>query len=119
VEVKRDWGFAGDYVCAMWKMLQQTQPEDFVVATGETHSVAELLQTAFGYAGLDWREHVEVDPALFRPAEVDLLVGDASKARLNLGWAPIIDFRELVRRMLECDLALSEKELSELTSKEI
>jgi GDPmannose 4,6-dehydratase len=119
VEVRRDWGFAGDYVCAMWKMLQQTEPDDFVVATGETHSVAELLQAAFGYAGLDWREHVEVDPALFRPAEVDLLVGDASKARLNLGWAPIVGFRELVRRMLECDLALSEKELSELTSKEI
>jgi len=101
---KRDWGFAGDYVEAMWLMLQRDTPDDYVVATGETHSVREFLEEAFSYAGLDWREHVVVDPKFFRPAEVDVLLGDATKARTLLGWQPRMDFRSLVRGMVDADL---------------
>ncbi len=104
LEAKRDWGFAGDYVRAMWLMLQRDKPEDYVVATGETHSVRELVEEAFGCVGLDWRKHVVQDPALIRPAEVDLLVGDPSKAKRDLGWTPAVDFRGLVRMMVEADV---------------
>jgi GDPmannose 4,6-dehydratase len=105
LDAKRDWGFAGDYVRAMWLMLQQDQPDDYVVATGETHTVRELVETAFGCVGLDWRKYVVQDPALVRPAEVDLLIGDATKARQVLGWQPRVGFTELVRMMVEADLA--------------
>jgi GDPmannose 4,6-dehydratase len=104
LEAKRDWGFAGDFVQAMWLMLQQDKPDDFVIATGETHTVRELVETAFGCVDLDWKKHVVLDPALVRPAEVDLLVGDASKARRQLGWKPAVGFAELIRRMVEADL---------------
>src|SRR5512134_880646 len=105
LDAKRDWGFAGDYVRAMWLMLQQPQPDDYVVATGETHSVEELVELAFSHAGLDWHEHVVIDPTLKRPAEVDVLRGDASKARGTLGWAPTVAFPELVRMMVDADMA--------------
>ena len=105
LDARRDWGFAGDYVEAMWLMLQQDQPDDYVVATGETHSVQELLGLAFGCVGLDAAEYVVIDPALKRPAEVDALLGDASKAKQALGWAPRVRFPELVRMMVEADLA--------------
>jgi GDPmannose 4,6-dehydratase len=105
LQARRDWGYAGDYVQAMWLMLQQEQPDDYVVATGETHSVQELVELAFGYAGLDWRRHVVIDPSLMRPAEVDLLLGDASKARHKLGWAPKLGFAELIHLMVDADLA--------------
>lgn len=104
LEAKRDWGFAGDYVRAMWLMLQQDQPDDFVVATGETHSVRELVEVAFEHVGLDWREFVVQDPRFMRPAEVDLLVGDAARARDELGWVPEVDFRGLVTMMVDADL---------------
>ena len=104
LEAKRDWGFAGDYVKAMWLMLQQEAPDDYVVATGETHSVRELVEEAFGHVGLDWRKYVAQDAALMRPAEVDLLVGDPGKARRALGWKPEVDFRGLVRMMVDADL---------------
>jgi GDPmannose 4,6-dehydratase len=106
LEARRDWGFAGDYVRAMWLMLQQDSPDDFVVATGETHSVQEFVEEAFGYVDLDWREYVRQDPRFYRPAEVDLLVGDASKAGRKLGWEPTVDFRHLVRMMVEADLKM-------------
>jgi GDPmannose 4,6-dehydratase len=105
LEAKRDWGFAGDYVEAMWLMLQQPTPDDYVVATGETHSVQEFLEEACAYAGLDWRQHVKIDPKYFRPAEVDLLLGDASKASKVLGWKPKVGFKELVRLMVDADMA--------------
>jgi GDPmannose 4,6-dehydratase len=101
---KRDWGFAGDYVRAMWLMLQQDQPDDFVVATGQTHSVREFCELAFAHVGLDYNEFVTVDQKFFRPAEVDLLVGDATKARDVLGWTPEVSFAELVRMMVDADL---------------
>src|SRR5205085_12524533 len=104
LQAQRDWGFAGDYVQAMWLMLQQERPEDYVIATGETHTVQELAEVAFDCAGLDWKKYVVQDPALVRPAEVDLLIGDASKAHQRLGWRPRVGFRELVRRMVEADL---------------
>jgi GDPmannose 4,6-dehydratase len=104
LEAKRDWGFAGDYVRAMWLMLQQPTPDDYVIATGETHSVRELVETAFACADLDWKKHVVQDPALIRPAEVDLLVGDASKARRVLGWQPQVSFGQLVQMMVDADL---------------
>jgi GDPmannose 4,6-dehydratase len=104
LDAKRDWGFAGDYVEAMWRMLQQERPDDYVVATGETHSVREFLEEAFSYAGLDWHAHVVVDPKYFRPAEVDVLLGDASKARGVLGWRPQVTFKELVRLMVDADM---------------
>ncbi|HJS59757.1 MAG TPA: GDP-mannose 4,6-dehydratase [Vicinamibacteria bacterium] len=105
LDAKRDWGFAGDYVEAMWRMLQQDEADDYVIATGSTHSVREFCEEAFGHAGLDWRKHVVVDPKYFRPAEVDLLLGDATRARSVLGWAPKVDFQGLVRLMVEADLA--------------
>jgi GDPmannose 4,6-dehydratase len=105
LEARRDWGFAGDYVQAMWLMLQQDQPDDYVVATGEAHSVEEFAALAFTAAGLDWREHVVLDPQLKRPAEVDLLLGDASKALRVLGWSRKVRFPELVRMMVDADLA--------------
>src|SRR6266568_9576561 len=104
LEARRDWGFAGDYVDAMWRMLQQARADDYVVATGEAHTVRELVEIAFGTLGLDWRQHVHEDPALLRPAEVERLVGDASKARRVLGWAPRVSFRELVEMMVRADL---------------
>ena len=100
----RDWGFAGDYVRAMWQMLQQPEPGDFVIATGESHSVQELVEIAFARLGLDWRRHVVQDPALLRPAEVDHLIGDATKARETFGWKPSVDFRGLVEMMVDADL---------------
>jgi GDPmannose 4,6-dehydratase len=105
LEARRDWGFAGDYVQAMWLMLQQEQPDDYVVATGETHSVQELVELAFSYAGLDWRRHVVLDPTLRRPAEVDLLLGDATKAHTKLGWSAKVNFPELIRLMVDADMA--------------
>ena len=110
LEAKRDWGYAGDYVEAMWMMLQHPEPEDFVIATGQTHAVRELLDEAFGYAGLDWRKFVEIDPRYHRPTEVDLLLGDASKARRLLGWEPKVSFKELVRKMVDADMALAKRE---------
>ncbi|HJU72622.1 MAG TPA: GDP-mannose 4,6-dehydratase [Gemmatimonadaceae bacterium] len=106
LDAQRDWGFAGDYVEAMWRMLQQDTPDDYVIATGETHSVREFLDEAAAVigGGLDWTKHVVVDPRYYRPAEVDVLVGDASKARRILGWTPRVSFRELVRMMVEADL---------------
>src|SRR5438270_4308316 len=97
LEAKRDWGFAGDYVRAMWLMLQQDQPDDYVIATGETHSVRELVETAFAHVGLDWQKHVVSDPAYYRPAEVDLLIGDPAKAKRVLGWQPEVSFAQLVQ----------------------
>ena len=105
LDAQRDWGFAGDYVRAMWQMLQAEEPRDYVVSTGETHSVRELVEVAFGHVGLDWRAHVVQDERFMRPAEVDLLVGDASKARAQLGWTPEVSFRELVEMMVDADLA--------------
>jgi GDPmannose 4,6-dehydratase len=104
LEARRDWGFARDFVEAMWLMLQQEQPDDYVVATGETHSVREFCEEAFGCVGLDWKEFVKVDPKYFRPAEVDVLLGNPAKARAKLGWQPRVGFKELVRLMVEADL---------------
>jgi GDPmannose 4,6-dehydratase len=110
LDARRDWGYAPEYVDAMWRMLQPDQPDDFVVATGETHSVGEFVEEAFGLVGLDWRKHVRTDPSYLRPAEVDLLVGDASKAKAKLGWQAETKFKDLVRLMVEADLQLVEKE---------
>jgi GDPmannose 4,6-dehydratase len=110
LDAKRDWGFAGDYVRAMWLMLQQPKPDDYVVATGETHSIHELLEVAFQYVGLDYRDFIEFDPKYTRPSEVDVLLGDASKTRESLGWAPEIDFRGLVKMMVDHDLELARRE---------
>src|ERR1019366_2874617 len=103
LDAKRDWGYAPEFVEAMWMILQQDHPEDYVVATGETHSVKEFVEAAFSYLGLNWKDHVRIDPHYFRPAEVDLLVGDASKAKKILGWTPRIKFQELVRLMVDAD----------------
>jgi GDPmannose 4,6-dehydratase len=110
LEAKRDWGFAGDYVRAMWLMLQQDKPGDFVVATGETHSIRELLELAFSLVDLDYHDFVEFDPKYTRPSEVDVLLGDSTKARKALGWRPEVDFRGLVKMMMEHDLELSRRE---------
>jgi GDPmannose 4,6-dehydratase len=110
LDAKRDWGYAKDYVEAMWLMLQAKEPRDYVVATGETHSVREFLDEAFGYAGLDWKLHVKQDERFFRPSEVDLLLGDASRAKAELGWAPRTSFRELVRIMVDADIELARRE---------
>jgi GDPmannose 4,6-dehydratase len=110
LDARRDWGFAGDYVESMWLMLQQPAADDYVIATGEAHSVREFVEQAFGYAGLDWRAHVEVDQRYFRPTEVDHLRGDARKARERLGWQPRVTFKELVRMMVEADLELARQE---------
>jgi GDPmannose 4,6-dehydratase len=104
LDAKRDWGYARDYVEAMWLMLQRDTPDDYVVATGETHSVREFLEEAFSHAGLDWHDHVVVDPKYFRPAEVDVLLGDPTKARTALGWKPRVTFKELVRLMVDADM---------------
>jgi GDPmannose 4,6-dehydratase len=104
IDAQRDWGFAGDYIRAMWLMLQQPQAEDYVIATGKTHSVQELLEVAFSHAGLDWKKYVEIDPKLVRPAEVDYLCGDASKAEKVLGWVPQVTFKQLIEMMVDADL---------------
>jgi GDPmannose 4,6-dehydratase len=106
LDAKRDWGFAGDYVEAMWLMLQQDQPDDYVIATGETYSVKDFLEEAFGYVDLDWKKYVEISEKYFRPAEVDLLIGDASKAKEKLGWKPKVNFKQLVRMMVDEDCKL-------------
>ena len=106
LDSQRDWGFAGDYVRAMWLMLQQDAPDDYVVGTGETHSVQELCEVAFGHVGLDWREYVRQDPRFMRPAEVDLLISDPSKAREKLGWEPEVSFKQLIEMMVDADIAL-------------
>jgi len=105
LDAKRDWGYAKDYVRAMWLMLQQDQPDDYVVATNETHSIREFLDLAFGHVNLDWNDYVEFDPRYLRPAEVDLLIGDSTKARQQLGWEPSVTFEQLVQLMVEADLA--------------
>ncbi len=105
LDARRDWGFAGDYVRAMWLMLQQDAADDYVIATGKSHSVRELVEVAFSHAGLDWRAHVRTDPALLRPAEVDHLVGDPAKAEAELGWRRSVDFERLVRMMVDADIA--------------
>ena len=104
LDAKRDWGFAGDYVEAMWLMLQQGEPEDFVISTGETHSIEELVEIAFTHAGLEWKDYVVIDPKFVRPAEVDLLMGDSSKARDKLKWRPKVKFEELIRIMVDFDI---------------
>jgi GDPmannose 4,6-dehydratase len=104
LDAKRDWGYAKEYVEAMWLMLQQDKPDDYVIATGETHSVRDFLDEAFSYVDLDWHDYVEIDPKYYRPAEVDLLVGDASKAKAKLGWQPKTTFKELVRLMVDADI---------------
>jgi GDPmannose 4,6-dehydratase len=104
LEARRDWGFAGDYVDAMWRMLQQDEPRDYVIGTGETHSVRELCEMAFGHVGLDWQKYVKVDPRFVRPAEVDILLADAGRARRDLGWAPQVSFEKLVTMMVDADL---------------
>ena len=109
LDARRDWGFAGDYIKAMWLMLQQDTPDDYVVATGETHPVRELVEIAFGHVGLDWERYVKVDPRFLRPAEVDLLIGDPTKARTQLGWTPDVDFRGLVTMMVDADVARLQK----------
>jgi GDPmannose 4,6-dehydratase len=111
LEARRDWGFAGDYVDAMWRMLQQDEPDDYVVATGETHSVQELVDVAFRCVDLDWQQYVVQDPAFYRPAEVDLLVGDASKAQKCLGWTPNITFHGLIERMVKADVERWERRI--------
>ena len=118
LESRRDWGFAGDYVIAMWMMLQQDEPDDYVIATGETHSVGELCEVAFGQVDLDWREYVAQDERFMRPAEVDLLVGDASKAGEVLGWEPAVTFPELIGMMVDADLKALKRERTEHTQEE-
>lgn len=110
LDAKRDWGYAGDYVEAMWLILQQDKPDDFVVATGETHSVREFVEEVFSCLDMDWQKYVEVDPNYFRPTEVDLLQGDASKAAKNLGWKPKVSFKELAKMMTESDLKIARQE---------
>jgi GDPmannose 4,6-dehydratase len=111
LDAQRDWGFAGDYVEAMWMMLQQDHADDYVIATGISHSVRELVETAFGHVGLDWNKHVKLDPKLVRPAEVEHLIGDNSKARQALGWLPTVDFAALVKMMVDADLTRVRNEL--------
>jgi GDPmannose 4,6-dehydratase len=115
LDAKRDWGFAGDYIQAAWRMLQQDKPDDYVVATGVKHSVRELVELAFSHAGLDWQKHVVSDPKLFRPAEVNTLCGDAGKARRVLGWTPKVSFAELIRMMVDADLERVQREAGRQT----
>ena len=110
LDAKRDWGFAGDYVRAMWMMLQQDEPDDYVIATGQTHSVQDFVQNAFECVGMDWEPYVVIDPRFVRPAEVDMLVGDASKAKKQLGWEPTVSFYELIKMMVDADLNLLAKD---------
>jgi GDPmannose 4,6-dehydratase len=112
LDAKRDWGYAPDYTDAMWRMLQQDEPDDYVIATGEMHSVREFLDEACTHLGVDWEKHVEIDPRYFRPAEVDALCGDATKARERLGWEPTVTFKELVRLMVDADVKLLEDQLA-------
>jgi GDPmannose 4,6-dehydratase len=112
LDAKRDWGYAKEYVEAMWLMLQQDKPDDYVIATGETHSVSEFCEEAFHYVGLDWKDYVEIDPRYFRPAEVDLLVGDASKAKRVLGWQAKTKFKELAQLMVDADITALADQLS-------
>ena len=111
LDAKRDWGYAGDYVEAMWLMLQQEQPDDYVIATGETHTVREFLDVAFSHLGLDWQQYVKIDPKYYRPTEVDLLIGDAAKAKKQLQWEPKVRFQELARMMVEADLEAERERL--------
>ena len=111
LDAKRDWGYAGDYVEAMWLMLQQEEPDDYVIATGETYTVREFLEVAFGYLDLDWKRHVKIDPKYYRPTEVDLLIGDASKAKKQLGWQPKVRFRDLAMMMVDADLVAEREKL--------
>ncbi len=111
LESRRDWGYAPDYVRAMWLMLQQDQPDDYVIATGETHSVRHLCEVAFGCVGLNWEAHVVVDPKFYRPAEVDLLIGDPTKAKEKLGWEPSVSFEEMIEEMVYADIAAVEAEI--------
>jgi GDPmannose 4,6-dehydratase len=104
LDAHRDWGYAGDYVEAMWRMMQQPEPDDYVIATNQSHTVRELCEIAFAHAGLDWQEHVVVDPKFVRPAEVDLLIGNPAKAKAKLGWEPTVSFRQLVQMMVDADL---------------
>jgi GDPmannose 4,6-dehydratase len=113
LDAKRDWGFAGDYVRAMWLMLQRETPDDYVISSGRTHSVRELCQAAFDHVGLDWEKHVKVDPAFYRPAEVHELQGDSSKARRVLGWQPEVTFEQLARMMVDADLERVKRELKQ------
>ncbi|MFH1733917.1 MAG: GDP-mannose 4,6-dehydratase, partial [bacterium] len=110
LDAKRDWGYAGDYIEAMYLMLQQDEPDDYVIATGETHSVQEFLEETFAYLDLDWKEYVQLDPRYLRPTEVDFLLGDASKARQKLNWEPKVKFKELARMMVDADLKMAEEE---------
>lgn len=112
LDAKRDWGYAKEYVEAMWLMLQQSEPDDYVIATGETHSVREFLELAFEYAGLDWKKYVEIDPRYFRPSEVDLLIGDYSKAKKKLGWEPKTKFEDLVKLMVDADIKMLNDQLA-------
>ena len=112
LDSKRDWGFSGDYVEAMWLMLQQPKPDDYVIATGETHTVRELVEVAFSHVGLNWEDYVEIDPKFIRPAEVDLLIGDPSKAKKVLGWKPKVNFEGLVKMMVDSDMAIWDKTTS-------
>ena len=112
LDAKRDWGYALDYVEMMWMMLQQEEPDDYVIATGETHSVQELVETAFGHVGLNWKDHVRIDPRFVRPAEVDMLIGDPKKSREKLGWQPRVSFEQLVQMMVDSDLELVQKQIS-------
>jgi GDPmannose 4,6-dehydratase len=118
LDAKRDWGFAGDYVEAMWLMLQADAPEDYVIATGETHSVREMLELAFDRVKLDWKPYVKIDEKYYRPTEVDLLIGDASKAKRRLGWAPKVGFHELVTMMVDADLAAERERLDGVRGKQ-
>ena len=111
LDARRDWGFAGDYVRAMWMMLQQDKPDDYVIATGTQHTVGDLVEVAFAHVGLDWRQYVRQDPSLIRPAEVETLLGDASHARETLGWEPEVSFEELVQKMVDSDLAAHRSKL--------
>jgi GDPmannose 4,6-dehydratase len=112
LDAKRDWGFAGDFVEAMWLMLQQENPDDYVIATGETHSVRECVEEVFGLLGLDWKKHVAIDKRYLRPSEVDLLIGDSTKAKKQLNWQPKVNFKELIRMMVKADFILAKKEKS-------
>jgi GDPmannose 4,6-dehydratase len=111
LDASRDWGFAGDFVEAMWLMMQAGEPEDYVIATGENHTVREFLEATYDYLGMDWKKSVEIDPRYFRPTEVDVLLGDATKARTKLGWKPKVSFEELVTLMVDSDMRLAEAEL--------
>jgi GDPmannose 4,6-dehydratase len=110
LEAKRDWGYAGDYIEAMWMMLQQEKPDDYIIATGETHSVKEFVREVFSYLEMNWKEYVEIDHRYFRPSEVDCLQGDASKAKKILKWEPKVTFKELAAMMVDADMEIAEKE---------